>query len=49
MYDENIEKTVLYYLIFENEELSLNERDFFLVKNKQIFAAIEKIRKKFYN
>ena len=46
MYDENIEKTVLYYLIFENEELSLNERDFFLVKNKQIFAAIEKIRKK---
>ena len=46
MYDENIEKTVLYYLIFENEELSLNERDFFLVKNKQIFAAIEKLRKK---
>lgn len=46
MYDENIEKTVLYYLIFENEELSLNERDFFLIKNKQIFAAIEKLRKK---
>ena len=39
MYDEEIEKTVLYYLIFEKEELSLTEEDFFITKNKQIFLS----------
>ena len=29
MYDEEIEKVILYYIIFEKEELSLNEKDFF--------------------
>ena len=40
IYDEEIEKVVLYYLIFENEELNLEEKDFFLQKHKQIFQAI---------
>ena len=46
MYDEEIEKTVLYYLIFEKEELSLTEEDFFIAKNKQIYKAIEELKKK---
>lgn len=46
MYDEEIEKTVLYYLIFENEELNLEEKDFFLQKNKQIFKAIKELKEK---
>lgn len=44
MYDEEIEKTILYYLIFENEELNLNEKDFFLQKHKQIFKAIKELK-----
>lgn len=46
MYDEEIEKTILYYLIFENEELNLNEKDFFLQKHKQIFKAIKELKEK---
>lgn len=46
MYDEEIEKTVLYYIIFEQEELNLEERDFFLQKHKQIFKAIKELKKK---
>lgn len=46
MYDEEIEKTVLYYLIFEKEEMSLKEEDFFLIKNKQIYNAIKELRRK---
>ena len=46
MYDEEIEKTVLYYLIFENEELELDEKDFFLQKHKQIFKAIKELKEK---
>lgn len=46
MYDEEIEKTVLYYLIFENEELNLEEKDFFLQKHKQIFNAIKELKEK---
>ena len=36
MYDEEIEKTVLYYLIFEKEQINVNEDDFFFQKHKQI-------------
>lgn len=46
MYDEEIEKTVLYFLIFEKEEISLKETDFFLVKHKQIYNAIQELRRK---
>ena len=46
MYDEEIEKTVLYYLIFEKEEINVNEDDFFLQKHKQIVKAILEIKRK---
>ncbi len=46
MYDEDIEKTVLYYLIFEREEISLKEEDFFLIKHKQIYDAIKELKRK---
>ena len=40
MYDEEVEKTILYYLIFENETIDIDEEDFFFQKNKQIVKAI---------
>lgn len=46
MYDEEIEKTVLYFLIFQKEELSLKETDFFMIRNKQIYNAIEELKGK---
>ena len=46
MYDEEIEKVILYYIIFEKEELSLNEKDFFLQKHKQIYKAIRELKEK---
>lgn len=44
MYDEDIEKTVLYYLIFENEAIEISEEDFFLKKHKQIVKAILELK-----
>ena len=46
MYDEEIEKTILYYIIFEKEELNLSEKDFFLQKHKQIYKAIRELKEK---
>lgn len=46
MYDEEIEKTVLYYLIFEKEEININEDDFFFQKHKQIIKAIQELKNK---
>lgn len=46
MYDEEIEKTVLYYLIFEKEQLDISEEDFFLQKHKQIIKSIVELKKK---
>lgn len=46
MYDEEIEKTVLYYIIFEKEQVNVNEDDFFITKHKQIIKAIQELRKK---
>ena len=46
MYDEEVEKTILYYLIFEKEEISLKEEDFFITKNKQIYKAIRELKRK---
>lgn len=46
MYDEEVEKTILYYLIFEEEETKLKPEDFYITKNRQIYNAIEELRKK---
>lgn len=46
IYDEEIEKTILYYLIFEQEQLNLKEEDFVLKKHKQIFNAIQNLKDK---
>ena len=46
MYDEYIEKTVLYYVIFEKEEMILSEEDFFDIKNKKIYKAIKELEDK---
>lgn len=45
MYDEEVEKTVLYYLIFEKEEINLSEEDFFITRNKLIFRAIQELKR----
>ncbi len=46
MYDEDIEKTVLYYLIFENELIDVDEEDFFFIRNRQIIKAILRLKGK---
>lgn len=46
MYDEEVEKTVLYHIIFENEPVEVREEDFFIEKNKQIAKAIETLKRK---
>ena len=45
MYDEEIEKAVLYYIIFEKEQLQINEKDFIDARNKRIAKAIIELRK----
>ncbi len=44
MYDEEIEKAVLYYIIFKEEELDIEEEDFINIKNKQIARAIKELK-----
>lgn len=44
MYDENIEKAMLYYLIFEQEEYLLDENDFAYERNKKIIKAINELK-----
>ncbi len=49
MYDEELEKAMLYYLIFEQEEtqeLKLKIDDFLNTRNRQIYKAIEELRLK---
>lgn len=46
MYDEEVEKTVLYYLIFEKETINIDEEDFFLQKHRQIVKAILELKSK---
>ncbi len=45
MFDEEIEKAVLYYVIFEQEDLELEEKDFVNDRNKKIAKAINELRK----
>lgn len=44
MQDEEIEKAMLYYLIFENYEYQLTEGDFTTRLNKKIFKAIQTLK-----
>lgn len=44
MQDEEIEKAMLYYLIFENYECELTEIDFTTRLNKKIFKAIQSLK-----
>lgn len=45
MYDEEIEKAVLFYMIIKKEELDIEESDFINQKNKAIAKAIIKLRR----
>jgi len=45
MYDEELEKVMLYYLIFEGEQFVLDEEDFITPINKTIIKAINELKK----
>lgn len=45
MYDEEIEKAVLYYTIFAKEDLQIEERDFINDRNIRIVKAILELKK----
>ena len=44
MFDEELEKVMLYYLIFEEEQYVLDEDDFVNVSNKKIIKAINELK-----
>lgn len=44
MWDEELEKAMLYYLIFEQEEYLLDENDFISDRNKKIIKAINELK-----
>lgn len=44
MFDEEIEKIVLFYMIFEQAEFEVNERDFVNDRNKKIINAINQLK-----
>lgn len=44
MYDEEIEKAVLFYMIFEKENFALDEKDFVNVRNKKVITAINALK-----
>lgn len=44
MYDEELERAMLYYLIFEQEQYSLSEEDFVNEHNKKIIRAINELK-----
>lgn len=46
MFDEEIEKAVLYYMIFEKEQFNVTEKDFINIKNKKIISAINELKLK---
>ena len=43
MFDEEIEKAVLFYMIFQKEPFSLSEKDFINPTNKKIIKTINKL------
>ena len=44
MYDQELEKAMLFYLIFEQEEYLLDENDFVSERNKKIIKAINELK-----
>lgn len=44
MWDEELEKVMLYYLIFEKEEFLLDEEDFVEERNKKLIKAINELK-----
>lgn len=44
MYNEELEKAMLYFIIFEKAEIELNENDFVSLINKKIIRAINKLK-----
>jgi len=46
MYDEEIEKAMLFYAIFHGEQFELTEKDFINPTHKKIIQAINKLKKK---
>ena len=46
MYDEEIEKAILYYVIFQEEQFELTEEDFINATHKQIIKAINELKAK---
>lgn len=44
MYDEELERAMLHYLIFEQEDYLLNESDFVYERNKKIMKAINELK-----
>lgn len=44
MYDEELEKAMLYYLIFDQEDYLLDENDFIGDRNKKIIKAINELK-----
>ena len=44
MWDEEIEKAMLYYIIFEKEDYLLDEEDFVNERNKKIIRAINELK-----
>lgn len=46
MFDEEIEKAILYYIIFERENIDLTEEDFTIKNHKKIIKAINHLKAK---
>lgn len=44
MYDEEIEKAVLYYTIFENQQSNIAEEDFIIPTHQKIIKAINELK-----
>ena len=44
MFDEELEKAILYYMIFENAPFVLDEEDFINPTNKKIIKAINELK-----
>lgn len=44
MFDEEIEKAILYYVIFEKENLELTEEDFMIENHKKIIKVINNLK-----
>lgn len=46
LHDEELEKAMLFYLVFEQEDYLLNEDDFVIERNKKVIKAINELKAK---